>query len=368
MRRYEDSQDSTKLTALPNTTYQKLRNTTEYLTEQQKQIQSVNDKLRIDIINYNNWLTKSIELKTELKTATPDVIKIVSEFTFLFWLDNFEHNNDKRVQFGEPFYEEIENLCDDLKDIWNSENYYQYFESTLKESSDSLNYMEGLKNYVQIMDQGQAGSSSFTLSRSLTSTSTPKDVQVNTSLQSKQKSTIKPDKPLTSNLFGHQNDIAVELYISDSEEKEKELKFGNWQPLSVNQKVRMKTQYPIQHNYNRNKTYISSLNDNRENQDFYWEQKMYNYIELKDEITEKVTNQTNKLIDNIENKFRQTNENIERKQDEALEMMFNRLERTINDINSQHNPQTENRNTENNDIQNKREQENRTRKTHSIRT
>ena len=137
------------------------------------------------MLNYNNWLTKIIELKTELKTATSDVIKIVSEFTFLFWLDNFEHINDKRIQFGETFHEEIENLCDDLKNIWNSENYSPHFESTLKVSSDSLNYNEGLENCVKIMDQGQAGSSSFNLSSSLT---TPKDVQVNTSLQSKQKS------------------------------------------------------------------------------------------------------------------------------------------------------------------------------------
>ena len=64
LRRHEDSQDRTKLTAIPNTTYEILRKTTGYLTEQQKQIQSVNDKLRIDIINYTNWLTKIIELKT----------------------------------------------------------------------------------------------------------------------------------------------------------------------------------------------------------------------------------------------------------------------------------------------------------------
>ena len=51
---------------------------------------------------------------------------------------------------------------------------------------------------------------------------------------------------------------------------------------------------------------------------------MYNYNDLKDEITEEVTNHTNKLIDNIENKFGQINENMERKQDEALPSMFNR--------------------------------------------
>ena len=165
----------------------------------------------------------------------------------------------------------------------------------------------------------------------MTSTSTPKDVQVNTSLQSKQKSTIKPDKPLTSNLFGHQSNIEDDIYISDSEEKD--FKFGNLLPPSVNQNVRKKNQYSTQHNYNRNHTYISSLNDNRENQKLYWEQQMYNYKELKDEITEKVTNHTSKLIDNLENKFRQINENRERKQEEAMEIMFNRLERTIDDIN-----------------------------------
>ena len=55
----------------------------------------------------------------------------------------------------------------------------------------------------------------------MTSTSTPKDVQLNTSLQSKQKSTIKPDRPLTSNLFGYQNNTPEDdIYISDTEDKE----------------------------------------------------------------------------------------------------------------------------------------------------
>ena len=155
-----------------------------YLNDQKKTIQSVNDKLRNDIMNYNNWLTKIMELKQELKTATTDIKKFISEFTFLFWLDNVEHINDKRIKFGETFHEQIENLSDELKIIWDSEYYSQHFESTLKISSDSFNYIEGLDNHVKNEDQGQAGSSSFNLSRSLTSTSTPKDVQINTDLQS----------------------------------------------------------------------------------------------------------------------------------------------------------------------------------------
>ena len=106
--------------------------------------------------------------------------------------------------------------------------------------------------------------------------------------------------------------------------------------------------------YIRNNTYIGSLNENNDNHDLHWDQQMYNYHDLKDEITEKETNHTNNLLDNIENKFRQINENMERKQDEALQSMFNRFERTINDINIQYNTRTENRNVEDNNIQNNR--------------
>ena len=74
-----------------------------------------------------------------------------------------------------------------------------------------MNYKEGADSNVMIIDQGQARSTSFNLSKSLTSTSTPKDGQVNTSLQSKQKSTIKPDKPLTSKLFGYQNNAPLRM-------------------------------------------------------------------------------------------------------------------------------------------------------------
>ena len=94
LKRHKHSQDRTNVTAIPSTTYEILQNTIVYLNDQKKQIQSVNDRLRNNIINFNYWLTKIIELKPELKTATSDVIKIVSEFTFVFWLDNFEHIND----------------------------------------------------------------------------------------------------------------------------------------------------------------------------------------------------------------------------------------------------------------------------------
>ena len=377
LKRHEDSQDRTKATAIPSTTCEILRNTSIYLNDQKKPIQSVNDKLRNDIMNYNNRLTKIMELKQELKTATSDIIKIISEFTFLFWLDNFEHINDKQIQFGETFHEQIENLSDELKNIWDSEHYSQHFESTLKVCSDSINSIEGLETYVKIEDQGQAGSSSFNLSRSLTSTSTPKDVQMNTDLQTKQKSTIKPNKQLTSDLFGNQQNITGEIDISDSEDRD--ARIGNLLPPSVNQRVRRKYQNPTQYNYNRSNTYIGSLNDNCEQSELFWEQQMYNYQDLKEEITEKITNHTNKLTDSIENKFREINENIERRQEEALEMVFDKPERTLDNIKRQNNLRSEdgnpnsdrnsnNNNIQNTNIQNNRQQENRTKRSISITT
>ena len=109
------------------------------MTGKTKQIMSLNDKLRNDITNYNNWLTKIIDQKSEMKTATLYIIIFISEFTFLFWLDNIEHINDKRIGFGEAFKEEIENLNDELKILWNPAYCSPHFENILKISSDSLN-------------------------------------------------------------------------------------------------------------------------------------------------------------------------------------------------------------------------------------
>ena len=55
LKRHEGKQDRSRITAIPNTSYELLQNTIGYLEEQQKPIQSVNDRLRNDIINYNNW-------------------------------------------------------------------------------------------------------------------------------------------------------------------------------------------------------------------------------------------------------------------------------------------------------------------------
>ena len=136
-------------------------------------------------------------------------------------------------------------------------------------------------------------------------------------------------------------------------------------------------------NHNRNNTYISSLNENQEQQERYWGQQTNNYMELKDEKTATVTNHTNKLIDNLEIKYQQMNRKMEKRQDEALEMVFDRLDKTLENFQRQNNFRTEtesiqnNRNIDNNNNihhnnmhhnnnQNNRQQENRTKRTNSI--
>ena len=348
LKRHEESQDRTKLTAITSTTYNIIRNTSGYLNESRQQVQSVNDRLRFDIKNYNNWLTKIIELKPEIKTASMDIIKIVSEFTFLFWLDNFEHINEKRIQFGETYPDEIGYLCDELKNIWDKEYYSENFESTLQISSDSINFIEGIENYVKILDQGQSGSSSFNITKSSTSTSTPKDTQLNNNSQVKQKSTIKPDKLLTSNLFGNNNNTIEDVDNSDSDERE--IRSDNQFPPSVNQNRR---KYQNKDEINSNRMYINSVDNKYRNQEQNWEQQQYNYEDLKNEITQTVTKHTNKLINNLEEKYHRMSRNMEKRQEEALEMVINKLDRTLDNLQRQNNYRTEyehplhNRNQEN---------------------
>ena len=278
-------------------------------------------------------MTKIIELNAEFKTLIKNTVRIVSEFTFLFWLDNIEHINEKRIEFGQTYKEEIKGLKQELNNLRNPEYCSPDFESILKVSSDSLNYIIGLDSNIAIIDQGQSGSATFNHSKSMTSTSTPKYVQTNTSVQIKQKSSIKPDKPLTSNLFGLQNNAMDEgTYFSDAEDNV--LQFNKGLSPSVNQRIRRRDQDQTDNYYNNQQTSSNILTNNREhgnlNQNYHYnyEQIAQEYNDLRDEITTKVTNHTNKLIDNLEYKFAQLNANIERKREEVFGVMFDRLNKT----------------------------------------
>ena len=74
------------------------------------------------------------------------------------------------------------------------------------------------------------------------------------------------------------------------------------------------------------------------------------------------------MIDIIEHRFTQMNETIERKQEEAFAMMFEKLNRTLENINRQNNVRTEIRDTETNSIQNNRQSESHSRRNTSVTT
>ena len=52
LKRHEDSQDSTNVSAIPSTTYEILRNTSVYLNDQKNPIQSVNEIVPMLLIYY----------------------------------------------------------------------------------------------------------------------------------------------------------------------------------------------------------------------------------------------------------------------------------------------------------------------------
>ena len=105
---------------------------------------------------------------------------------------------------------------------------------------------------------------------------------------------------MTSNLFGLQNNVIDDgIYFSDAEDDE--LNFDKRLPPSVNQRIRKKNPEQLQTYYNDKQTSSNTLTDNQEQQNINWEEKAQEYTDLKDEIATKVTNHTNKLINNLEN-------------------------------------------------------------------
>ena len=87
--------------------------------------------------------------------------------------------------------------------------------------------------------------------------------------------------------------------------------------------------------------YINSVGNKYSNQEQNWEQQQYNYENLKNEITQTVTTHTNKLINNLEEKYHRMSRNMEKRQEEALEMVINKLDRTLENLQGQNNYRTE---------------------------
>ena len=152
------------------------------------------------------------------------------------------------------------------------------------------------------------------------------------------------------------------------------LHLNKWLPPSVNQRTRRKEQDQIKNYYSDKQPINNTLLNNRDqpnlnhNYQSNYEQNAQEYTDLRAEISTKVTGHTNKLLDNLEYKFVQMNQNIERKQEEVFGVMFYRLNKTLKEFSRQNNIRTENKNTEINHIQNNRQPDTQTRTTISVTT
>ena len=58
--------------------------------------------------SFGSWLARIIEIGREIDHETAvDILKIVSEICYLFWLDNIEYINNIRSFIGKEFEKEI---------------------------------------------------------------------------------------------------------------------------------------------------------------------------------------------------------------------------------------------------------------------
>ena len=90
-------------------THKLLKDSTPYLkVVPEATYQSINDTLRLSIRSFGNWLIRIIDIKKEIDHETAvDILKIVSEICYLFWLVNIEYINNSRSLIGREFEKEI---------------------------------------------------------------------------------------------------------------------------------------------------------------------------------------------------------------------------------------------------------------------
>ena len=103
-------------------TYKLLKDSTPYLkVVPEATYQSINDTLRLSIRSFGNWLIRIIDIKKESDHETAvDILKIVSEICYLFWLVNIEYINNSRSLIGKEFEKEIPYLeKTELQQLWN---------------------------------------------------------------------------------------------------------------------------------------------------------------------------------------------------------------------------------------------------------
>ena len=165
LHNHESKRVRDKTTAIDQTTYKILKDSTPYLKiVPETNNPSINDTLRFHIKSFGSCLARIIEIRREIEHETAvDILKIVSEICYLFWLDNIEYINNTRSFIGKAFEKEIPYLeKTELQQLWDLKHTSLYHESILQISSNSCNYITAQHKKVNIYDREKTGSLSMT--------------------------------------------------------------------------------------------------------------------------------------------------------------------------------------------------------------
>ena len=105
-------QDRNKLSTISQSTYKTIKVSTSYLNEVKETTkQSINETLRQSFKSSENWLSRIAELTREINDKTAvDILTVVCEVCYLFWLDNIENINEARMLIGKIYQKEIPSL------------------------------------------------------------------------------------------------------------------------------------------------------------------------------------------------------------------------------------------------------------------
>ena len=96
---HELKQDRNKLSAITQSVYKVIKDSTAYLTEiKEAPRHSIHQTLRKSIKNFDNFLKRIVEIRQEIIDETNiDVLKVVSQICYLYWLNSIEYINDART-------------------------------------------------------------------------------------------------------------------------------------------------------------------------------------------------------------------------------------------------------------------------------
>ena len=163
LHNHELKQDRDKITTINQTIYKLRKDSTPYLKIiPETNNPSINETLRSHIKSFGSWLARKIEIRREINEETAiDILKIVSEICYLFWLDNIEYINNARFLIGKAFdgtdlFECFSNYGSGIINIFNIVPYLEkklqqqwdqthtspYYESILQISSNSINFIK----------------------------------------------------------------------------------------------------------------------------------------------------------------------------------------------------------------------------------